>query len=105
MVNPAYIMPSTVDIIVENFPFPTIFPIVGEPNYKTIAEVHFKLNANSSLVQSNLRYGQLGLLYLTVSSSVYNTLSATVFIPSVNPGATAIIAAGATAAVITNKLR
>ena len=48
MVNTDYIMASTVNKIVENFPFPTISPIVGEPNYKTIAGVHFKLNANSA---------------------------------------------------------
>ena len=67
--------------------------------------MNFKLNANSALVQSNLGYGQLGILYLTVSPAVYNTLSTTVFIPTVNPGATSIITAGATAAVIANKRR
>ena len=105
MVNLAYIMSSTVDKIVKNFPFYTIFPIVGEPNYETIAKVHFKLNENSASVQSNLGYGQLGLLYLTVSPDVYNTLSATVVILLVNPGSTAIITAGATTAVIANERR
>ena len=105
MVNPAYIILTTVDKIVEDFPFPTIFPIIGKPNYKTVAEVHFKLNSNSASVQSNLGYGQLGLLYLTVSPSVYNTLFAIVFIPPVNPGATTIITAGSTSAAIANELR
>ena len=105
MVNPSYIMLSTVDKTVENFPFPTIFPIVGEPNYETISKVHFKLNANFASVKSNLGDVQLGLLYLTVSPDVYNTLSATIFIPPVNPGATAIITAGATATVIANERR
>ena len=95
-------MSSTVDKTVENFPFPTILPIVGEPNYKTIAKVHLKLNANYASVQSNLGDGQLGLLFLTVSPSVYNTLFATTFIPPVNPGTTAIINASATVAVIVN---
>ena len=67
--------------------------------------MNFKLNAKSSSVQSNLGYGQLGLLYLTVSPSVYNTLSATVFTPPVNPGATAIITPGATAADVSNERR
>ena len=105
MVNPAYIMSSTGDKIVEYFPFPTILTILGEPNYKTIAEVHFKLNANFASVQYNLGDGKLGLLYLTVSPSIYNSLSATVFVPLVNPGATAIITAGSTAAVIANERR
>ena len=38
-----------------------------------------------------------------VSPDVYNTLSTTIFIPPVNPGATAIITAGANANVIANK--
>ena len=95
-------MSSTVDKIVENFPFPTILPIVGEPNYETIAQVHFKLNENSASIQSNLGDGQLGILFLTVSPAVYSTLYATDFVPLVNPGATAIITTGATTAVIAN---
>ena len=105
MINTAYIISSTVDKIVKNFPFPTILPIVGEPNYKAIAKVHFKLNANFASVQSNIGDRQLGLLYLRVSPAVYNTLPATVFVPPVNPGATAIITSSATAAVIVNKRR
>ena len=41
-------MPSTIDKIVEGFPFPTINPIIGEPNYEKIAEVHLKLNSNAA---------------------------------------------------------
>ena len=70
MVNSAYIMLSNVEKIVGNFPGPTILPILGKPNHKTIAEVHFKLNANSASFQSYLLYGQLGLLYLTFSPAV-----------------------------------
>ena len=77
MVNTAYIMLSTFDKIVETFLFPTILPIVGEPNYETITKVNFKLNANSASVRSNLVDGKLCLLCLTVSLVVYNTLSAT----------------------------
>ena len=62
MVNPAYIKFSSIEKIVKNFPFLTILPIVGEHNYKTIAEVHFKVNENYAPVQSNIGDGQLGLL-------------------------------------------
>ena len=96
-------MKSTVNKIVENFLFPIIFLIVSEPNYKTIAEVYFKMNANSTSNQSNIGDGQLGLLFLTVSPADYNTLYVTAFVPLVNPGATAIITSGATAAVIANE--
>ena len=43
-------MPSTIDKIVEGFPFPTIDPIIREPNYEKIAEVHLKLNSNAASV-------------------------------------------------------
>ena len=84
-------MPSSVDKIVEGFPFPTIPPIIGVLNYASISEIHMKLNSNAVLVQSNLGYGSLGLLYLTVSPAIYASLSASVFFVSVNPGSEPII--------------
>ena len=79
-------MPTAINKIVDGFPFPTISPIIGSPNYETISEVHLKLNSNSASVQSNLGCGTLGLLQLTVSPAVYATLSTTAFTASVNPG-------------------
>ena len=58
-------MPIATNKIVDVFPFPTILPIIGAPNYKTIAKVHLKLNSNAAYVQSNLGCGTLGLLQLT----------------------------------------
>ena len=78
-------MPTTVYKIVDGFPFPKIPPIVGTPKYNTIAEVNLKLNSNSASVQSNLGCGTLGLLQLTVSHAIYNTLSVTAFVVPVNP--------------------
>ena len=74
-------MPSTIDKIVEGFPFPTIDPIIGEPNYEKIAEVHLKLNSNAASVQSNLGCGTLGLLYLTLKPAVYATVAANNTLP------------------------
>jgi hypothetical protein len=56
-------------------------------------------------VQSNLGDGQLGLLPLTVSPEVYNTLSAVPFIAPVNPGTTSNIPAGTTAAAASRLVR
>ena len=97
-------MPTAIDKIVDGFPFPTIPPIVGTPTYNTIAEVNLKLNSNSASLQSNLGCGTLGLLPLTVSRAVYNTLSVTPFVVPVNPGSVIIIPANSTGAQI-NKLR
>jgi hypothetical protein len=89
-------MPSVVDSIVDGFPFPTVQPIIGEPNYESIAALHLQLIANAASVQSHLGNGVLGLLYLTISPAVYATLSAVPFVPPVNPGPTPIIPARST---------
>ena len=96
-------MPTFIDKIVDGFTSPTIPPIVGTPTYNTITEVNLKLNSNSASVQSNLGCGTLGLLQLTVSPAIYNTVLSTTFIVPVNPGSVPIILANATGAQI-NKL-
>ena len=55
-------MPSSINKIVERFPFQTTDPIVGAPNYETIAEVHLTLNSNAVSVHSNLGKMHLGPL-------------------------------------------
>ena len=97
-------MSTAIDKIVDGFPFPTIPPIVGTPTYNTIAEVNLKLNSNAASVQSNLGCGTLGFLQLTVSPAVYNTLSVTAFVVTVNPGSSPDIPANSTGTQIT-KLR
>ena len=97
-------MPTDIDKIVDGFTFPTIPPIVGTPTYNTIAEVNLKLNSNAAYFQSNLGCGTLGLLQLTVSPTVYNTLFVTAFVVPVNPGSAADIPTNSTGAQ-TTKLR
>ena len=94
-------MPTAIGKIVDGFLFPTIPPIVGTPTYNTIAEVNLKLNSNSASVQYNLGCSTLGLLQLTVSPAVYNTLSSTAFIVPIKPGSVTIISANSTGAQIT----
>ena len=89
-------MPSSIENFVDRFPFPTINPIIGTPDYKSIADIHLKLNSNAASVQSNLGCGTLGLLFLTVSPAVYATLSTTKFVLPVNPGPEPIIPTGST---------
>ena len=74
-------MTSSIDKIMDSFPNPTISPIVGQPGYDTIAEMHLMLNANAASVQSHSGDGALGLLFLTIPPAVYNTISAIPFIP------------------------
>ena len=98
--SPPINMPLSIDKIVDGFPFPTINPIVRTPNYESIAEIHLRLNSNAASVQSNLRCGTLGLLFLTISPAVYSTLLTVAFVPPVNPGTKPNIPSGATGAAI-----
>ena len=93
-------MPSSIKNIVDRFPFPTINPIVGTPNYESIADIHLKLNSNTALVQSNLGCGMLGLLFLTVLPDVYAKLSNIASVLPVNPGPKPNIPDDATGAAI-----
>ena len=95
-------MPSSIDKIIDGSLFPTINPIIGTPDYKSIADIHLKINSNAASVQFNLRRGMLGLLFLTVSPTVYATLSTKTFVPLVNPGPKPSIPTGSTGAVISD---
>jgi hypothetical protein len=89
------------DKLIANSPHLHVPPIIGQPTYATLAQLHIQLNATAALVHSNLGNGLLSLLQLTVSNAVYNTLSATPFIhPAVNPDITVIIPSSSIGAVI-----
>ncbi len=90
-------MPTDIDNVMDGFPHPIIPPISGMPTYEALQALQLALNANAASVQSNLGNGLLGLLALTVSDAVYNTLSAVAFVAPINPGATAVIPVNATA--------
>ena len=103
-------MTISFDKIVDGFPclipHPNIAPIVGIPMYESIAELNLQLNANAASVQSNLGDWQLGLLALTVSPAVFNTLSAVVaLVHPVNPGTNPVIPPGATTHVTSHLTR
>ena len=89
-------MATNTDTVIESFPHPTITPIVGQPNYESLAELHLKLNTNAASVHSNRGNGQYGLIYLTLKPAVYATLSAVPFVPPANPGQNPNIPLGAT---------
>ena len=91
-------MPSdTIDAIVDAFPHPSLTPIDGLPTFASIRNMQVELNANAASVHSNLGNGQLGLLYLTIDRTTYETLSDVVFVEPPNPGPVPEIPANATA--------
>ena len=86
----------TVDKLVESSENPHIPPIDGEPTYTTMHRMHELLNSNAASVATNLGCCTLGHLCLTLSPTVYATLSTTGVVPPLNSGATPVIPAGAT---------
>ena len=74
-------MPTLIAKIGEGFPFLHIACILEVHTYDLLAALHLKLNANAASVHSNLGDGLLGLLFLTISPAVYNTLSVVPFAP------------------------
>ena len=86
----------SVDNLVESFKNPTIPPIDGEPTYSTLHAMHKLLNSNAASVNTNIGFGTLVHLCLTLSPTVYATLSTTRVVPPPNPGATPVTPAGTT---------
>ncbi len=75
--------------IVEGIPHPMMTPIIGIPTYESICKIHIKLDTAS--VHSELKNGALGLVALTITPAVHDTIAGVAFITLVNPGDTVII--------------
>ena len=86
----------------DNFPHKHIPPIVGQPTYEAIKELHLKLNENAVKVHSNLSNGLLGYLGVTVTPAIYNTLLAQPLEIPLNPGVAPVFPPNAHAPVIHN---
>jgi hypothetical protein len=96
-------MTNSTDLkITDNSPQKTIPPIVGQPTYEAIKELHMKLNENAVKVHSNLGNGLLGYLGVTVTPAIYNTLSAQPFVIPLSPGTAPVFPDDATGPQIAN---
>ena len=76
---------NSVEKLIEGFPIPVLTRITGQPTYEKLREVNEELNANAASVGSARGGGAHGHLALTVSPTVYATLSATAFTAPVLP--------------------
>ena len=87
---------SSAEKIIEGFPHPSIPHIGRQPAFEIRKELKLFLSTIAASVASHLGNGTLGLLWLTVSNAVYNTLSLAPFDPPINPGPIPIIPEDAT---------
>ena len=88
--------PPSINKLVESFEKPNIPPIDGETTYATLHAMRDLLNSKLASVSTNLGCGTLGHLCLTLSPTVYATLSTIRVAPPLNIGATTVIPAGTT---------
>ena len=91
-------MVASINKIIEAVSQSSIPPVIGQTTYYSIHKIHQYLSSNTAFIQSNLGCGTLGFIYLTLSPIIYATLSATLFVPPPNPGATTTIPSTLTAA-------
>ena len=76
---------ETPEAYIESFPQPVLTKIDGKPSYDTLNIVNDELSANAASVHTELGGGSHGYLAITVSPTVYATLSATAFVPPTLP--------------------
>ena len=78
-------MPTAVDNIVESSPQPVVTPIVGMPTYDNMMDQIYQILYNTESMQMMIDGGNLNLLALAISPTVYTNLSATSFVEPSNP--------------------
>ena len=81
-------MPLSPDAILAIFPNTSLTKIEGESSYSQLCIIQKEMNANAASVPSHLGCGQYGLLALTMSPTVYSTISSTPVTAPTNPGPT-----------------
>ena len=93
---PITIASNSVEKLFESFKNPTILLIDGKLTYATVHSLYELLISNTPSYYTNLGCVNLDHLCLTLSLTIYETLSATPVVPPHNPGAVLLIPAGDT---------
>ena len=93
-------MTSKPDDIRRKFPFKKITKCEGVIDYKIIREIHRKIQANASTIQSELGGGQHGLLGLAMQPATYRTVIGQYFQRLVRPPQAAPVPTNADASEI-----
>ena len=72
-------IPTVVDKLVESFLNLVVTPIVGMPTYNTLVDRIYQISSNAESMQTTLGSVKLSFLALTITLTVYATLSAIAF--------------------------
>jgi hypothetical protein len=91
---------STPDELIAGFPHSSFRKVTGEPPSEDLNVIQRLLNTNALSVYSYVRGGRHGHLCIIMTNEEYISIAADVFPVPENPGASAEVVAGMTAAVI-----
>jgi hypothetical protein len=91
---------STPDELIAGFPQSSLPKVTGEPTFEDLKVIQRLLNTNAMSVSSYIGGGRHGHLGIIMTNEEYFSITAHVFPVPNNPGASAEVAVGMTAAVI-----
>jgi hypothetical protein len=93
-------MASTPDELISVFPHSSLLKVTGEPTFEYLKVIRRLLNNNSMSVASYEGGGRNGYLGIIMTNEEYFAIVVDVFPVPNNPGPSAAVVAGMTAAVI-----
>jgi hypothetical protein len=96
---------STPDELIAGFPHSSLPKVTGEPTLENLKVIRRILNTNAMGVSSYVGGGRHGHLGILMTNEEYFSIAADVFPVSENPGASAEVVVGMTAAVIAELTR
>jgi hypothetical protein len=98
-------MASNPDELIVGFPYSSLPKVTGEPTFEDLKVIGRLLNTNAMSVSSYVGGGRHGHLRIIMTNEEYFSIAADVFPVPDNPGASAEVVVGMTAAVIAELTR
>jgi hypothetical protein len=98
-------MASTPDKLIAGFPHSSLPKVTGEPTFEDLKVIQRLLNTNAMSVTSYKGGGRHGHLGIIMTNEEYFTIAVDVFYVPNNPGPSAAVVTGMTAAVIVETTR
>jgi hypothetical protein len=94
-------MASTPDELIAGFPHSSLPKVTGEPTFEDLKVIQRLLNTNAMIVSSYAGGGRHGHLCIIMPNDEYFAITAHIFPVPNNPGSSAEVVAGMTAATHT----
>jgi hypothetical protein len=96
---------STTDELIAGFPHSSLPKVTGEPTFEDLKVIRRLLNINAMIVASYEGGGRHGHIGIIMTNKEYFAVEVDVFPVPNNPGPSAAVMTGMTAAVITETIR